>query len=172
MGNESRLNDAVDRLRRSHAAICALTEDIDGESARWRPDARSWSLTEIIGHLLDEEREDFRARLDLLLHHPDEDWPGINPERWVQERGHIEKDVRVLLRMFGDERQRSIGWLLALEDPDWDTAKEHPEAGTLRAGDLLCAWCVHDLAHIEQITRWHRQATEAKGDPYDGSYAL
>lgn len=172
METDSLTQTAIDRLRRSHGAICALTEDVNSDRGRWRPDGETWSLTEIIGHLLDEEREDFRARIELLLADPDQDWPAIDPAKWVMERGHIERDLRVLLRMFSDERQRSIGWLLSLENPDWEAERVHPVAGTMKAGDLLCAWCLHDLAHIEQISRWHRQETEARGIPYDGGYAF
>ena len=41
--------------------IRALVEGMPEEQARWRPDAASWSVLEVINHLCDEERSDFRV---------------------------------------------------------------------------------------------------------------
>ena len=67
------------RLRQSAAAIVALAQGVTPEQARWKPTPEEWSLLEVICHLYDEEREDFRQRLDLTLHHPEADWPPIHP---------------------------------------------------------------------------------------------
>ena len=50
------------------AAIRSLAQGISDEQARWKPDPDSWSLLEVINHLYDEERQDFRVRLEIILH--------------------------------------------------------------------------------------------------------
>ena len=161
---------AAQHLEQSLSAISALVEGVDDELARVRHDVDSWSLTEILGHLLDEEREDFRARIKLVLEDPDAEWPAIDPEGWVEERGHRRKSAQELLRFFQEERQRSLEWLRALSDSDWHRGKEDPR-GTLRAGDLLLAWVAHDLAHLAQIARWHRARGAAALEPFRDDYA-
>ena len=47
----------------------ALVQGVSEAQARWKPDAETWSILEIVNPLYDEEREDFRARLDNILHH-------------------------------------------------------------------------------------------------------
>ena len=46
-----------------------LSGKTDGEYL-WRPEPGKWTLLEIVCHLLDEEREDFRARVKHTLEHP------------------------------------------------------------------------------------------------------
>lgn len=162
---------AAENLARGLAAITALCEDVDQQQASLRPDEDSWSLNEILGHLLDEEREDFRARIELLLQDPCEEWPAIDPENWVEEREYCHRSTRELLRLFQDERHRSIAWLRSLDDPDWYLEKEHP-AGSLRSGDLLLSWVAHDLAHLRQMALWHLSQNAQGFDPFQDDYAF
>lgn len=60
--------------------IHSLTLGISDVQARWKPDPQSWSILEVINHLYDEECADFRVCLDIILHHPDQPWPPINPQ--------------------------------------------------------------------------------------------
>ena len=114
-----------------------------------RPDA--WSILEVINHLYDEEREDFRRRLDLTLHHPDTPWPPIDPPGWVTRRRYNRRDLAGSLANFCNERRHSILWLAGLQQPDWQSARQHPAAGRITAGDLLAAWLVHDQLHLRQL---------------------
>ncbi len=66
--------------------IRVLVMGIRQEEAQVRPTPESWSILEVIGHLIDEERDDFRLRVDLTLNHPGEKWPPIHPGAWVPER--------------------------------------------------------------------------------------
>jgi hypothetical protein len=75
----SLMADSAQRIR-------ALADGVSEEQARWKPDQKSWSILEVVNHLLDEEHEDFRAFLDIALHRPDEPRPKIAPEAWVTER--------------------------------------------------------------------------------------
>ena len=162
---------AAENLARSLTAITAMCEQVCEESASIRPDADSWSLNEILGHLIDEEREDFRSRIELLLQDPCEEWPAIDPENWVEEREYRNQSLRELLRLFQDERHRSIAWLRSLDDPDWYLEKEHP-AGSLRAGDLLLSWVAHDLAHLRQMALWHMSQNADGFEPFQDDYAF
>lgn len=69
------ISSAVKQLRRNGSAIVALASAVDAEQARWRPAPDKWSILEVVIHLADEEREDFRTRLDLILHDPTQEWP-------------------------------------------------------------------------------------------------
>jgi hypothetical protein len=54
----------VAQLTNQAETIRSLVQGITDEQARWKPDAKSWSLLEVINHLGDEEREDFRDHVD------------------------------------------------------------------------------------------------------------
>ena len=85
-----------------------LFTNLADEQARWKPGADRWSLLEVINHLYDEEREDFRKRLALVLSDPDAPWPAIDPEGWVLQRGYNERNLKESLDNFFRERLTSL----------------------------------------------------------------
>ncbi|MCB8985520.1 MAG: DinB family protein [Ardenticatenaceae bacterium] len=141
---------AIDNLRQNSDAIRLLVHDTDDATARRKPDAASWSVLEVVNHLYDEEREDFRAHLDQILHRPDEAWLRIDPEGWVTERGYNGRNLSESLANFLQERQRSLEWLAALPEPDWTATRPAPW-GEVSAGDMLAAWVAHDILHLRQL---------------------
>ena len=55
-------------LQNSTEMIRALLAGVAPEAARLKPSAESWSILEVLCHLYDEERQDFREHLDFILH--------------------------------------------------------------------------------------------------------
>ncbi len=164
------LDEVAARLARNAEVIRRLA-DCPDEHARWKPEPKRWSLLEVLGHLLDEEREDFRQRIDILLHRPDAPWPPIDPEGWVVQRAYNAADPADALAAFLAERRASLAWLAGLRAPDWDRSRTHPSAGVLRAGDLLAAWQRHDLLHIRQMVALHAEREKAAAAPFRTDYA-
>jgi hypothetical protein len=161
----------INQLGANADAFRALLESVRQEHASWKPAPDQWSLTEVIAHLLDEEREDFRTRLDLVLHKPEADWPPIDPSGWVTQRDYAARDLQDTLRLFLEERSRSLTWLRALRSPNWESTHTHPVFGSARAGDLLGAWIAHDFLHLRQIARIQWQRVRELARPFVTDYA-
>jgi hypothetical protein len=161
----------ITRFSHNAETIGSLVRGVGEEQARWKPSPEEWSILEVINHLYDEERLDFRTRLDLLLHQPEQPWPGIDPAGWVTERSYNSRDVEDSLNHFLLERQRSLAWLRGLSAPDWAAYREHPQAGKLSAGDLLASWLAHDFLHLRQMAQLHWQYTALVAAPYAVDYA-
>jgi len=159
------------RLEQNAAAIVALTQGVTTEQARWKPTPEEWSLLEVICHLHDEERQDFRQRLDLTLHHPETEWPPIHPSLWVTERIYNQRDLPEMVATFTHERDRSLAWLDTLSYPDWSAYHTHPVAGKMTAGDVLGAWVAHDHLHIRQLNQLHWQWLATQVAPLSLEYA-
>lgn len=53
------------------------------EEYLWRPQPEKWCLLEIVCHLFDEEREDFKTRVKLTLENPLKELLGFNPVEWI-----------------------------------------------------------------------------------------
>ena len=165
-------SDALFRqLEASASTIRCLIHGLSREHASWKSDLRKWSILETMVHLLDEERADFRVRLDILLHRPGDPWPGIDPEGWVTEREYAKRDLQESLETFLEERAKSIEWLRGLPSPEWNNSDSHPIAGTFHAGDMLAAWVAHDLLHIGQLARLHVEYLRHVAAPYSLRYA-
>ncbi|MBU1877773.1 MAG: DinB family protein, partial [Chloroflexi bacterium] len=150
--------------------IRILLEGVSIEQARWRPAPDSWSLLEVINHLDDEEKQDFRVRLDTILHHPDQPWPPIDPGGWVVERHYNQRDPKESLDSFLRARQESLGWLKSLSSPNWEAVYEAP-FGQITAGDMFASWVGHDLLHMRQLVELHWAYTGVLVDPYATNYA-
>ncbi|MBT5873150.1 MAG: DinB family protein [Candidatus Latescibacteria bacterium] len=159
------------QMLQNMTTIKSLIAGISREQAFWKPAASSWSLVEVINHLADEEVEDFRTRLDLTLHSPNNEWPPIAPEQWVRDRGYNSRDSWESLQRFCRAREESVAWLKALPDPDWETATRIPGRDPMVAGALLLCWLAHDWLHIRQLTRLHYEYLRVTSSPHDLSYA-
>jgi DinB superfamily len=165
------LADARGQLATTAACIRALAGGVDAEQARWKPAPEKWSILEVVNHLADEEVEDFRTRLDLVLHRPGEPWPPIDPQGWVAARGYAGRELGESLDRFARERERSLAWLQTLADVDWERAYVHPAAGPITAGSLLASWVAHDLLHIRQVTKLRYDWLAARAHPHSPAYA-
>jgi hypothetical protein len=162
----------VKRLSDNIPAIEGLLRGVSQEQSLWRPAPEKWSILEIVNHLIDEERDDFRARLDLTLHHPGQPWPSLNPEALVKERNYQGRDLDESIENFLMERRATIAWLKGLGSPDWNLSYPHPRApgGAVHAGDLLAGWVAHDFLHIRQLGRIHWEYLTLISAPYHTGY--
>lgn len=161
----------IDQLTRGAVAIRSMVEDLDDAQVRWKPADDKWSVLEIVCHLADEEREDFRMRLELTLSDPRAEWPPIDPAGIVVARAYNSRKLSDALSAYLREREASIAWLTSLDEPDLATEHVHPEFGSMSAGNLLASWVAHDLLHIRQIARVEYQYVEKTAAPYSLEYA-
>jgi hypothetical protein len=164
-------NRHIERLGSDAEVIRRLLGGLSDEQARWKPAPDRWSLLEVVNHLADEEREDFRARLDGILHHPDRPWPRIDPFNWVDQRAYNERSLDTSVRAFLTEREHSLKWLRGLSHPAWQAAHALADGATLRAGDIMVSWVAHDFFHIRQITNLLWESLTLAAQPYSTAYA-
>ncbi len=162
----------ADQLETTGGVLANLYTGVDDDELRWKPAPQRWSMLEVLVHMWDEEKDDFRHRLSLTLEDPRREWPPIDPEGWVDERRYNDRDVAEALAGFRRERAASVAWLRGLAEPDWGRAHEHPAMGVLRAGDLLAAWTAHDLLHIRQIANLRLEYLGVTSAPYSARYAM
>lgn len=157
-------------LQNSTETIRALLSGIKPEEARFKPDNESWSILEVLCHLHDEEREDFREHLDFVLHRQDEVWHEIDPQAWVTERKYNQQDFGQMQEKFFAQRRQSLEWLRTLAGADWSTIYLAPY-GSMTAGELFASWVAHDNLHIRQLVELRRKRIEDITKPYSIQYA-
>lgn len=139
---------------------------MDPEEYSFRPEKDSWTILEILCHLLDEEREDFRTRVKNTLTTPLKQPPSIDPTGWVISRNYAQQVFSERLEAFLTERRSSIKWLKTVENSPWKNKYVHPEAGEMTAYSLLANWLAHDYHHIRQINRRSYEYLKKKSGVY------
>jgi len=152
-------------------AIAALARAMPADAVRVRPTPMDWSALDVLNHLGDEEREDFRTRLDAALRESPTMVPPIDPAGWVEARAYATRDYEESLARFLVERQQSLRWLRGLVAPDWSHTCLLPSGQHIRAGDLLAAWVAHDLLHLRQLVAVQYHAHAHAVAPYHVAYA-
>jgi hypothetical protein len=162
--------DFIPLMKENARRIESLVNGLSLDEARWKPTPNDWSVLEVINHLYDEEKEDFRVRLDIVLQHPDKKWPPIDPQGWVKARNYNARDFQTSLQHFLEEREVSLSWLHTLDQAIWETEYEAP-FGLIRAGDMLAAWVTHDHHHMRQLVGLLRGLILEKMAPFEGDYA-
>lgn len=150
--------------------IPTLVHGVTQVEAKVRPTPDSWSILEVICHLYDEEREDFREHLDQVLNRPGEKWSSIDPQGWVTSRNYNERNLAEMVDKFRGERRKSLNWLRGLSSPKWDANYMMP-VGPLKAGDIFASWVAHDNLHVRQLVELRRARIVTITQPYDLRYA-
>ncbi len=143
----------IQQLEANCQTISLSLLKLEQSKALWKPNPNQWCMLEIICHLIDEEREDFRTRVLHLLHNPNSSPPAINPLLWVTERKYMDQNFKNKIEEFIFERTKSISILKTLEMPNWDNQYTHKTLGSLSAMHFLNNWLAHDYLHIRQITK-------------------
>ena len=165
-------------LQNSTEMIRALLSGVAQEAARLKPSAESWSILEVVCHLYDEEREDFREHLDFILstslktglHRQNEKWHAIDSDRWVTQRKYNEQNFAEMQEKFFVEREKSFAWLNGLLNPDWEKTYT-TKYRTISAGEMFACWVAHDNLHIRQLVELRRMRLENITKPYNLEYA-
>ncbi len=146
-------DDIIELLDENQRSFKALLKNTSEELIHWKPARDKWNLLEIVCHLYDEEREDFRVRVRSVLEDPNKPLPQFDPLRWVTEHEYNKQEYLHKLLSFLTEREKSVEWLRSLEAPEWGNTYQHPKLGPMSAALFLNNWLAHDYLHIRQINK-------------------
>lgn len=141
--------DPLDVIAKTPTRVRELIEDRTPEQLDRRPREGEWSVTEIIGHLLDDEIvNSFRLRLTLTSDQTV--YPGTDPER----RAVLPKPpVDQLLTIWEGLHNFHLWLLRSIPRSEWDRIGVHAEQGPESIEIQVLKNAGHDLAHLNQIER-------------------
>jgi hypothetical protein len=114
----------------------------------------SWSPFEVMAHLIFGELTDWIPRCRIILHNTEN--KNFAP---FDMAGHKKlakgKTIDNLLDEFAMLRKRNLKELLSWDISEEDLKKTgiHAEFGTITLKQHLATWVIHDLSHINQISR-------------------
>jgi len=148
------LEHTVALLARTPAALNVLLRDLPDFWTARNEGEGSWSVFDIIGHLIHGERTDWIPRTQIILQFG-ETRPFDRFDRLAQNRESVGKSLPELLDEFARLRAENLERLRSFRlAPDSLVRRgRHPVLGVVTLSELLATWAAHDLTHLHQISR-------------------
>jgi uncharacterized damage-inducible protein DinB len=147
-----------------------LNTMLQGISADWTSNnegGETWSVYDIVGHLIHGEKTDWIPRVEIILSgKPDKTFEPF--DRFAQFEESKGKLLSPLLYEFKRLRKKNIEFISSkkLSDKDLEERGIHPAFGEVSLSQLLSTWVVHDLNHIAQISRVMAKQYKAEVGPW------
>jgi hypothetical protein len=148
------LQQTISLLTRTPAALNALLRDLPEAWTRRNEGADTWTVFDVVGHLIQGERVNWLVRAKVVLRSGEtqtfEPFDRVGYAR--QSQG---KSLGQLLDEFARLREENLGELrgLNLRQEQLELRGRHPALGVITLSQLLAAWATHDLTHLHQISR-------------------
>lgn len=162
------LQNSIEILERTPDTLIAMLENISADWTSKNEGGETWSVYDIVGHLIEGEKTDWIPRMEIIL--SDKSDKGFAPfDRFAQFRDSKGKSLTQLLHEFKRLRKNNVDHLRSkgLTDKSNDEKGIHPAFGEVTLSQLLSAWTVHDLNHIAQISRVMAKQYKAAVGPWE-----
>ena len=141
-------------LSRTPAALNALLRDLPEEWTLRNERGDTWTVCDVVGHLVHGDRTDWMPRVRRILEFGEE--KAFEPfDRLGQREECAGKSLGALLDEFVRLRAERLDELrsLNLRDEDFEKRGLHPSLGVVTLSELLSTWAAHDMTHLHQIAR-------------------
>jgi hypothetical protein len=161
---EFNIADTVEILRRTPSVLETLLKGLSKEWIDGNEGENTWSPHMVLGHLIYSEENNWIPRLKKILSVADNHFTPF--DRFAQLTLYKNTPTDALLLKFSDARKGSLLTLstISLSKDKLQMTGQHPELGAVTLSQLLSTWTVHDLDHINQISRvLAKQYAEAVG---------
>jgi len=148
------LEHTIALLSRTPAALNTLLRNLPAGWTHTNEGAKTWTVYDIVGHLIHGERTDWMARAHRILEFG-ESRAFDKFDREAQFRDSKDTSLEQLLDEFARLRAENLNALRALNLQPQDMQRRglHPALGPVTLGELLSTWAAHDLTHLHQISR-------------------
>lgn len=139
------------RLMRAHPnRIERAVRGLTPAQLRKRPAPGTWSIGEILGHLLDTEIV-YGYRYRLQLGEPGSPIPAYDQDRWTDTQRGRRTRVSRLLRQIRVLREVNLDLVTSVPRTWWKRYGVHSERGKESLRRTLELIAGHDLNHLDQI---------------------
>ena len=159
------IDKAMPILERTPTIVALLLKNLDHDWIYNNEGQDTWSPFDVVGHYIHGEKTDWIPRLNIIL--GDQDDKRFVPfDRFAQFNDSKGKSLDELLEEFSRLRSENLEKLKQVKLDEATLSKKgiHPAFGEVTLEELLSSWVVHDLGHINQITRvLAKQYKEAVG---------
>jgi hypothetical protein len=150
------------RLANTIPSLRELTAKLGPDEWLYRPSPDEWSVTEIICHLRDVDREIHLPRLHSLIIEKEPFMPGVVSDDWAIERDYQAQDGKAALAALAATRAELLDLLPPAGSLIWQRRGRHTFFGPTSFLELVCLALEHDILHLTQTAETIENSTQAK----------
>ena len=148
------VSDAILILERTPVMIASFVKDLPAQWSEVNEGPETWSVYDIIGHLIHGETTDWVNRMEITLRQDENrNFPPF--ERFAMFEESKGKSLNQLVDEFTAIRKKNIEILKGknLTEAQLDLKGVHPKFGEVTLRQLLATWVAHDMGHVAQMCR-------------------
>ncbi|MBI5944676.1 MAG: DinB family protein [Chloroflexi bacterium] len=137
-------------LSATPAALNGLSQGIDSFAWTHEPTPHDWSLTELICHMRDTEREIHHMQIRLFKEQGEPFIPRPDTGVWASQRDYLHENGVAALKEFNDARRETLALLNKFDRDDWNHKARHAIFGPTNFLEVIGFIADHDRMHIQQ----------------------
>ncbi len=150
---EFSLKEAMEILEQTPATLESF---VGGLSKGWLSCTEgegTWNAKEVISHLIEGEKVNWIPRLRFILQEGNcKPFPAFDRYSHLNDEKNSMTEALIAFKEIRKENLRNLRELITTE-AQLELKGLHPELGEVKVRELISTWAVHDLTHINQITR-------------------
>ena len=149
------LNKSIELLERTPLVFEGLFKNNLYKIDQINEGENTWNAKNIIGHLIYGEMTDWIPRAETILDKEQKNKTFQPYDRFAQDKLFNKQSINQLLSEFKQLRLKNIEILKSwnLNENKLQLTGIHPELGIVTLKELISTWTIHDLVHINQISR-------------------
>lgn len=148
----SELEELLERFRRGPEVVAASLTGAAGAEVDYRPDAKQWSVRQIVAHLSDSEMT-AAMRFRQIIAEDNPPLPKTDQDLWAEKLDYHKRKYSNSLEMFRRVRAETYELLKDLPQETFARTGVHQVKGEITLLDLLRIYAGHAEKHALQIRR-------------------
>ncbi|MGB1285671.1 MAG: DinB family protein [Aggregatilineales bacterium] len=160
-----------DKVRRTHVRLMRLSLETlehilknttQEQATTLRDGLEGWTILEVVCHLRDFDGF-FYDRAVMMVEQDNPQLPAHDHEALAIERDYNSQNLAYAFDELKQSRERFREFFKNLTAEQWERAGIHPEKGHFTITDAAIQVGMHDVTHLEQITRILEQEVPGSG---------
>jgi FMN phosphatase YigB (HAD superfamily) len=138
-------------LQSTPAVMDGLLRKLSSTDWNLKLSPTEWTLTELLCHLRDSEREIHHMQLDLFNGSDDPFIPRPDTGVWANQRDYLKEDGQTALQEFIKARLATLEILKTVPEDTWERKARHAIFGPTNYREVAGFMADHDRLHIQQV---------------------
>lgn len=144
------MDSILSLLPATPATLNGMLNGLDAASWSLKTAADDWSLTELICHLRDTEREIYHMQIGFFKEQGEPFIPRPDTSVWASQRDYLHEDGALALKEFNEARRETVNLLRNIPVEEWERKARHAIFGPTNFLEVISFFADHDRMHIQQ----------------------